>query len=129
MNEMFKNFIMGFITLLGSTLSLFIIKLISAKIDSIISRTNDDKKREFLYWVEKDVIVKCINTTNQTFVQSLKDSGKFDKDAQKEAMNKTIENVMEILTETNSTLLSEYVGDVTTWITTCVEDYILNSKK
>lgn len=129
MNEMFKNFLMGFITLLGSTLSLFVIKLISAKIDSIISRTNDDKKREFLYWVEKDVIVKCINTTNQTFVQSLKDSGKFDKDAQKEAMNKTINSVMEILTETNSTLLSEYVGDVTTWITTCVEDYILNSKK
>lgn len=129
MNEMFKNFLMGFITLLGSTLSLFVIKLISAKIDSIISRTNDDKKREFLYWVERDVIVKCINTTNQTFVQSLKDSGKFDKDAQKEAMNKTINSVMEILTETNSTLLSEYVGDVTTWITTCVEDYILNSKK
>lgn len=129
MNEMFKNFLMGFITLLGSTLSLFVIKLISAKIDSIISQTNDDKKREFLYWVEKDVIVKCINTTNQTFVQSLKDSGKFDKDAQKEAMNKTINSVMEILTETNSTLLSEYVGDVTTWITTCVEDYILNSKK
>lgn len=129
MNELFKDFLIGFVTLLGSTLSLFLIKLISAKIDSIINRTTDDKKREFLYWVEKDVIVKCINTTNQTFVQSLKDSGKFDKEAQETAMNKTIENVMEILTDANNELLAEYVGDVTTWITTCVEDYILNSKK
>lgn len=129
MNELFKEFLMGFITLLGTALSLFVIKLISAKIDSIISVTNDDRKRQFLYWVENDVIVKCINATNQTYVQSLKDSGKFDKEAQVEAMNKTVSSIMEILTETNSTLLSEYVGDVTTWIKTHVEDYILNSKK
>lgn len=129
MNEVFKELIFGIITLLGTLLSMCAIKLISVKINSIITKTTDDKKKQFLNWVENDLIIKCINTTNQTYVQSLKDSNKFDKDAQKEAMSKTVTNVTALLTEANSTLLSEYVGDITTWITTCVENYIKNSKE
>lgn len=129
MNELFKEFILGLITLVGTALSMCVIKLLSAKINAIMAQTTDDKKIAFLEWVESEIIIKCIQTTNQTYVQSLKNSNKFDKEAQKEAMNKTITSVLALLTDANSELLSSYVGDITTWITTCIENYIISSKE
>jgi hypothetical protein len=105
-----------------------VIKLLSIKIQELSIKTKDSKKKEFLAWIENELIVKCINTTTQTYVESLKASDTFDMQAQKDAMDKTVTSVLSLLTESNSKMLSEYVGDVSTWITTCIENYIKESK-
>lgn len=129
MNEFYREFLLGLITLVVSGIGTLVMKLISIKIDSIIAQTSEQKKIAFLNWVEKDIIIKCINTTTQTYVQSLKDNKNFDKEAQKEALEKTADAVKQLLTKDNTEILSSYVGDITAWITTHIENYILESKK
>lgn len=129
MNEFYKELLLGILTLVISGIGTLIMKLISIKISSIRVQTSNQRKIAFLDWIEKDVIVKCINTTTQTYVQSLKDSNNFNKEAQKEALEKTVNAVKELLTKDNTEILSSYVGDITAWITTHIENYILESKK
>ena len=129
MNEMFKECIVTFLTVLATGVATCLIKLLNAKIESIAQNTEDEKKLRFLNWVENDVIVKCINTTTQTYVQSLKEQDKFTVESQRIAMAKTVTSVLNVLTEADNELLAEYVDDVTTWITTRIEAYMHESKK
>ena len=43
-------------------------------------------------------------------------------------MDKTINSITTLLTEANMELLSTYVGDVTTWLTASVENYLQKTK-
>ena len=129
MNEIFKEFIITFLTVLATGVATCLIKLLNAKIESIAQTTEDEKKLRFLNWVENDVIVKCINTTTQTYVQALKEQDKFTVESQRIAMAKTVTSVLNVLTEADNELLAEYVDDVTTWITTRIEAYMHESKK
>ena len=129
MKEIFNTCITTFLTVLVTGVATCVIKLINAKIDSIVQHTKDEKKIRFLQWLENDVIVKCVNTTTQTYVETLKAENNFTLEAQKVAMTKTTEAVLNVLTEADNQLLAEYVDDVTTWITTRVEAYMYENKK
>ena len=117
------------VTLVATGIGTFLIQLLSAKIKAIINTTEDTKKQRFLTWVNDELIVKCINTTTQTFVEELKSSNSFDKASQEKALQKTVDAVITLLTDTNKQLLEEYVGDTNAWITMCVENFIQKSKK
>lgn len=124
MNELFKEFLLTFLTVLATGVATFTVKLLSAKIEQIVSRTKDERKINFLHWVENDVIIKCINTTTQTFVEELKNANSFNKEAQKQALDKTLENILVLLTDADKELLSTYVDDIDTWIETRIEAYM-----
>lgn len=128
MNELLKNFLMTFLTALATSLSAVVIRLITVKINHIITQTEDEKKQRFLSWIENDVIIKCINSTTQTYVDELKKHGTFNKSAQKIAIAKTTDSILKVLTEADTELLSTYVDDVSIWIATRVESYIKENK-
>ncbi len=129
MKELYREFLLSLVTLVATGIGTFLIQLLSAKIKAIINTTEDTKKQRFLTWVNDELIVKCINTTTQTFVEELKSSNSFDKASQEKAMQKTVDAVITLLTDTNKQLLEEYVGDTNAWITMCVENFIQKSKK
>ena len=66
-------------------------------------------------------ISDCVIATNQTYVESLKQQGKFDLDAQKEAFNLTKDAVLSILSEEAQVYLSTAVGDLNAYITKKIE--------
>ena len=68
-----------------------------------------------------DTVINCVVTTNQTYVNTLKEQGKFDAEAQKEAFNKTYEAVMRILTDDAKKYLNEVLGDLDLYINTLIE--------
>lgn len=127
MNEIYRELVLGIITLVVTCLGGIVTKFISTKISQTCKNTEDTEKQLFFIWLE-DLVEKCINTTTQTYVQELKKAGKFGAAEQKIALQKTTESVMTLLTDANTTILNNYVGDVTTWITVYVEDYIKRSK-
>ena len=129
MNEVLKGFLFSLLSVFSTILSACIIALIRWKIEDISVRVKDEKKRRFLDWVANDLIVKCINTTTQTYVNDLKEANSFNKEAQEKALKDTVDSVTQLLTDTNKDLLNNYVGDAETWITTCVESHITESKK
>lgn len=71
-----------------------------------------------------DTVINCVVTTNQTYVNTLKEQGKFDAEAQKEAFNKTYEAVMRILTDDAKKYLNEVLGDLDLYINTMIESQV-----
>lgn len=69
----------------------------------------------------KETIVACVTATNQSYVDSLKNNGAFDKDAWVTAFEKSKNNVLKLLSDTQKALIAELYGDVDAWINTQIE--------
>lgn len=67
------------------------------------------------------VISNAVLATTQTYVAELKDQNAFDKEAQKNAFNKTYETVTKMLTDEAKSCLAGAVGDLETYISTQIE--------
>jgi hypothetical protein len=57
-------------------------------------------------------ISTCVIATNQTYVESLKQQGKFDAEAQKEAFAKTYNAVIAVLSEEVKLYIIETSGNL-----------------
>lgn len=68
-----------------------------------------------------ETITKCVIATTQTYVETLKKEGKFDKTAQETAFNKTYTAVLAILSDEAKKYLTEAVGDLNLYITQQIE--------
>ena len=66
-------------------------------------------------------ITECVIATNQTYVETLKQQGKFDAEAQKIAFQMTSKAVLDILSEDAKEYLSAAVGDLNIYITNKIE--------
>ena len=102
------------IPLLGIGVS-YLIYLIKTKVDQLKQNTDSEIQRRYLDLLEKYVI-DAVVTTNQTYVNALKEAGTFDLDAQKEAFKRTKDAVLELLTEDMKELLGTFVGDLDTFM-------------
>ena len=75
-----------------------------------------------------ETISSCVICTNQTYVNALKEQGKFDRDAQKIAFAKTFEAVMNILSTESKQYLTEIYGDLTSYVTNKIEAEVYYNK-
>lgn len=128
MNEILKEVILFVLTSMITIVSGCVTRLLTIKINEISCKVKDSRKAEFLGWVN-NVIVQCVDTTTQTYIDTLRKNGKFDENAHKEAFDRTMNNISTILSEQDMATLGGYVGDASTWITTSIESYIKSSKK
>jgi hypothetical protein len=76
-----------------------------------------------------DMIVAAVETTTSTYVKNLKAQELFDANAQKEAFNMTFETVKKQLTEDSKKIIAETYGDVETYITNKIEQFVEELKK
>jgi hypothetical protein len=75
-----------------------------------------------------DTISKCVIATNQTYVNSLKDSNSFTKEAQEEAFSKTMTAVLAILSEDAKAYITSITGDTETYLTQLIEAEVNKNK-
>ena len=123
MNEIVSALISALATILTGTITGFI----SYKTMQLKEKVNN---QQFSSVVDKVniLIADCIKSTNQTYVDSLKESNSFDISAQKEAFNKSFDSIMLVLSDSDKQILSKNIGDLGTWITTKIQSYIKTSK-
>jgi CMP-2-keto-3-deoxyoctulosonic acid synthetase len=76
-----------------------------------------------------DMIVAAVETTTSTYVKNLKAENLFDADAQKEAFNRTFNAVKKQLTEDSKKIIADTYGDVETYITNKIEQFVEELKK
>lgn len=105
--------------LLG-VLTTFFVKWVNMKSAEIQTNVDDATLKKYMDMLTQ-TISDCVIATNQTYVESLKQQGKFDLDAQKEAFNLTKDAVMAILSEEAQVYLSTAVGDLNAYITKKIE--------
>ncbi|MDY3006270.1 hypothetical protein [Anaerococcus porci] len=92
-----------------------------------IEKIENIKVREASYKL-LDIITKCVSATNQEFVGDLKKAGKFDRDKQEEAWNKTKSKINKILDKESREILEKAYGDFNSYINQSIEDEVTKQK-
>ena len=110
------------IPLLG-VLTTFLVRYINAKMKSLVDTTNDEKQKKYIEMLN-NTITDCVIATTQTYVDTLKKQGKFDKEAQEQAFLMTFNAVSDLLTEESKKYLNEAIEDLDLYIKQKIESEV-----
>ena len=105
----------------------FICKYLYTKWNEIKTNIKNEKIRNVIDEVV-DIVYRAVVQTNQVYVDSLKNSGTFDEEAAKTAFIKTKNTIMNLLSNSMITIITEVYGDFNTYIDTLIES-IVNEEK
>ena len=116
------------LALIASALACYLITYINKKKVALQMETENERAKAYMDLFE-ETIAKCVKTTNQTFVETLKKDGLFTKEAQEEAFNRTLKSVKAVLSEDCLKYLAMMTADVNTFIYTAIESEVNWAKK
>lgn len=94
----------------------------------MVSKSIKSDKLKHLVNRGEEFVKKSVAMVQQTFVDSLKKEGKFDKDAQREAFRMAYETWMEMASEEVKEAIMEQTGNIDTWLNTMIEAQIYTDK-
>lgn len=115
------------VPLLG-VLTACIVKYIQVKSNEITVQSNNVMIDKYVAMLA-DTITACVLATNQTYVNSLKQQGKFDAEAQKIAFDMTLDAVLNILSDEATDYLTEAYGDLNAYISSQIEASVNKNKQ
>ncbi len=107
------------IPLLG-ILTKFLVDFIKVKSEEILGKVDNDLADKYIKMLT-ETITDCVIATNQTYVNSLKEQGKFDLEAQKVAFEMTCNSVLTILSDDAKEYLTNVFGDLEEYIRNKIE--------
>ena len=115
------------IQIIMAVISAALVVLIRYGITYLSTRTKDDKIQLALQELQT-VLIDGVQYTEQTFVAPMKENGEWDCDAQKAALQKAAEYVVQNLTKSTKKLVASDKDDLQTWVEQKVESYIRSLK-
>ena len=127
MNEILLN-------ILSIVLMTVILPLLSYGVTRLITYLNSkikDEKAKKLIIQATEIVTNAVKTVFQTYVDSLKKSGNFNKDSQLEALEKAKDIALSQLNEDIKEYITKNYGDINIWLTTQIEatiDSLKNTK-
>ena len=90
-------------------------------------KIKDEKLARLISRVE-NIVSKTVILVNQTYVDALKETDMFDKEAQKAAFEMCKEKVLAMLNDESIKAIAETFGDFDEWIRTLIEAYVRENK-
>lgn len=93
-----------------------------------LSANTKDRKVQLALQELQTVMIDGVQYTEQTFVAPMKENGEWDFDAQKAALQKAAEYVVQNLTKSTKKLVASDKDDLQTWIEQKIESYIRSMK-
>lgn len=123
LNQIFEVCI---IPLLG-VLTTYLVVYLKDKSRQLQEKVDNDLADKYIQMLT-DTICVCVIATNQTYVESLKKQGKFTKEAQEEAFQKTLDAVLGILSEEAKEYLTTIYGDLNAYIKQMIEAQVNQNK-
>lgn len=97
------------------------------KIRESKAKTEDENKKNLLTFID-NLIHTCVAATNQTFVDALKKENLFDAEAQKEALNKALQMILENLTEDAKDYIESITGNLDAYLVPRIESEVKEQK-
>lgn len=126
--ELLPTIIQTIIIPLLIALTGFVVKWINTKANQLKEKAKDDKY--YLYIdILQELVTKTVIMVNQTYVDELKKTNSFTKEAQEEAFKKVYEAVMLSLSEDVLTYLEQIIGDLNEYITVLIESAVKEQKQ
>ena len=114
-----KIFEVCVLPLLG-VLAIYLTKFIRSKCEDLAEKSKNETMDKYIYMLG-ETISTCVIATKQTYVEAFKKDKIFDADAQKEALQMTLNAVMNILTDEAKAYLAEAYGDLNAYIVQKIE--------
>ena len=125
--EILQNlFVVVIIPLLG-LITKYIVQFFMVKNEEIKATTDNAIFKKYFDMLNK-TITNCVIATNQTYVDALKDKNAFTAEAQKEALQKTYNTIMTILSEDAKDYLTNATGDLQGYIMNLIEAQVKENK-
>ena len=75
-----------------------------------------------------EVVDATVKLVNQRFVDQLKKDGKFNKEAQEEALKEAIKTAKAMITNEVADIIKDHFGDFQTYLVAMIEKTIANLK-
>ena len=105
----------------------YLIQYLRRKSEQIIAQTDNMTIKAFLAEAT-DAVSTVVTYTSQTFVDTLKKEGKFDKDKQQEALNKSLDKAISLLSEPAKKALEDIYRDLGAYLTSKIEAEVRSQK-
>lgn len=103
-----------------SAVAALIVLGVKEGVNYLKDKLNSEMASKYLEIADK-IITDCVTATNQTYVDSLKNNGAFDKEAWTTAFEKSKNRVYKLLSDAQKEVITEVYGDLDTWINTKIE--------
>ena len=124
MNEILLNVL----SIVVTAVIIPVISFLGFKLSQFLNSKIKDEKARALLNKANEIVLNAVRSVFQTYVESLKNSGSFNEDAQAIAFNKAKAIITSELTEELSTFIKENFGDINSWITNQIEASIYKLK-
>ena len=105
----------------------YLVKFLKAKAEQTTTKIDNETVRTYLQEAT-DAVLQAVTYTTQTYVESLKKQGKFDKAAQTQAFNTAKSVALKLLTEEAKQMITDLYGDLTVWLDTKIEQTVNEQK-
>ncbi len=117
MNEILINII----SVLVTAVILPLISYFGVRLTTYLNNKIKDEKARTLLTNASDIVTNAVRFVLQTYVDTLKASGKFDLESQRIALEKAKRLARETMNDEVQKYIETTYGDIDTWITTMIE--------
>lgn len=117
MNEILLNILSVVVT----AIILPLISMVGGKLINWLSAKIKNEKAGSLIGNATEIVINAVKSVFQTYVDSLKKEGKFDKESQLIALNKAKDVAISQMTEEVKEFIRENYGDLDAWLNTQIE--------
>ena len=124
MNQILLNVLATVVT----CIILPLISFLGVKLTQWLNTKIKDEKGQKLFDTAVDIVINAVRSVFQTYVESLKNSGNFNADAQKIAFNLAKSIVLKQLSDDAKQYIATNYGDLEEWIRNQIEASIYKLK-
>ena len=124
MNEILLNVL----SIIVTAVVIPVISFLGYKLSQFLNSKIKDEKARNLLNKANEIVLNAVKVVFQTYVESLKNSGTFNADAQAIALTKAKQIIESELTEELKKFIKENYGDLSAWITNQIEASIYQLK-
>lgn len=121
---MWQNILWSVLGLVVTTLVSWALAKLSAWIDTKIKDTTNAEKAK----LAATIVADAVKATFQTYVDSLKKTGGFTADAQKEALERARQTALAAMSDGVKKYIQDTYGDIDAWLNTLIEANVLALK-
>ena len=120
MQEFLKDILFAVITAAVPVLTAYIVVLIRKVGENAAANTENVKAKTYIMEAA-EAIAAAVAATNQTYVDALKNAGKFDAEAQKQAAQKALAACLQSISPAAQEFIERAYGDIREYLTTRIE--------
>lgn len=127
LNEILKSIVYIVITGILPIIVPYIIKVLNAKVDELTANIESEKAKRYID-VVVDAISIAVTSVNQTYVDSLKQAGKFDEESAFTAKKLAMEKAKDLISTDSKQFIEFAYGDFDKYLENAIESYVRQAK-